>query len=98
MSDKEKKSMEEEEASEFILTDEETGKDIAFTLRARAHIGGKLYYALSPVDEDDDIIVFSATEDGDDIIFETIEDDDEYDTVEDYFNDLLFNEFDYDEK
>ena len=98
MSDKEKKSIEEEESSEFILTDEETGEDIRFTVRARAHIEGKLYYALSPMDEDDDIIVFSATEDGDDILFETIDDDDEYDTVEDYFNDLLFNEFDYDEK
>ena len=95
----EDKNLEElEEAPVFTLTDEETGEEMEFTLLARAEMDGKLYFALEPSDEEsDEYVILSVTEDGDDVILESIEDDDEFDKIADYFDDLLFNEVDYDE-
>ena len=89
---------EELEASVFTLTDEETGEQLDFVLLADAEIDGKLYYALEPVgeEESEEYVILRVTEDGDDLILETVDDDDEFEKVEDYFNDLLFNEIDYD--
>ena len=90
----------EEELEENIitLTDEETGEEQDFEIYARATIDEKIYFALVPVEDDgEEYVILSATVDGDDLIFETIEDDDEFEKVEDYFNDLLFSEVDYDE-
>jgi len=100
MADFEKNPELEEELDENIitLTDEETGEEQDFEIYARATIDDKIYFALVPVDDDgDEYVILSATVDGDDLIFETIEDDDEFEKVEDYFNDLLFSEADYDE-
>ncbi len=89
---------EELESNIITLTDEETGEEVDFELYARATIDEKTYFALVPCDEEqDEYVILRATEDGDDILFETIENDDEFEKVEDYFNDLLFNEVDYDE-
>jgi uncharacterized protein YrzB (UPF0473 family) len=80
------------------LTDEETGEDLDFELIADETVDGKNYFALLPVnDTNGEYYIFEYREDGDDLILETIEDDDEYDKLEDYFNDLLFGEVDYDE-
>ncbi len=82
----------------LVLTDEETGEEKEYLLRARHKINGMLYYALKPADEEgDEYGILRVTEDGDDIILETIDDDDEFEVVEDYFNDLFFKEIDYDE-
>lgn len=82
----------------ITLTDEETHEDQDFAVLADAKIGEKNYFALAPVDDESgDVIVLEYRQDGEDLIFETIEDDDEYETVEDYFNDLLFGEVDYDD-
>lgn len=100
MADFEKNTELEEELDENIitLTDEETGEEQDFEIYARATIDEKIYFALVPVDDDgEEYVILSATVDGDDLIFETIEDDDEFEKVEDYFNDLLFSEVDYDE-
>ena len=103
MSELENKNLEEVandelESSIITLTDEETGEELDFELYARATIDDKTYFALVPCDEEaDEYVILRATEDGEDIIFETIEDDDEFEKVEDYFNDLLFSEVDYDE-
>ena len=102
MADIEKNLPEEEELGEidvFTLTDEETGEQKDFELLARAEIDDKLYFALVPVDEEtEEYYIFSVQEDGDDILLEGIEDDDEFEKVEDYFNDLFFNEVDYDQQ
>jgi len=88
----------EEMDNVIVLTDEETGEEKPFELIARATIDDVLYFALFPVeDEGDEYVILKATVDGEDMLFETIEDDDEFEKVEDYFNDLLFSEVDYDE-
>lgn len=97
------KNLNEEEVEElgdiiYTLTDEETGEDIDFQLIARATIDDVLYFALLPVeDESEEYYILRVSEDGEDVIFDTIEDDDEFEKVEEYFNDLLFGEVDYDE-
>ena len=101
MQDNEKNLPEEElEASVFTLTDEETGEQLDFVLLADAEIDGKLYYALEPAgeEESEEYVILRVTEDGDDVILETVDDDEEFEKVEDYFNDLLFNEIDYDKE
>ena len=88
----------QDEVPVLTLTDEDTGEEKDFELIAQATIDEKLYYALVPVDDDgDEYVILGVTEDGDDIILDSIEDDDEFEKVEEYFNDLLFNEVDYDE-
>ena len=82
----------------YTLTDEETGEEVDFQLIARATIEDVLYFALVPADDEEceEYVILRVTEDGDDLILESIEDDDEFERAEDYFNDLLFSEVDYD--
>jgi len=90
--------LEEQEPTVFTLTDEETSEERDFELIARATIDDQLYFALVPVDDEEaeEYVILRVTEDGDDMILETVDDDDEFEKVEDYFNDLLFEEIDYD--
>ena len=99
MADIEKELENEELESNIVtLTDEETGEEKDFELIARAEIDDMLYFALVPADEEsEEYAILRVTEDGDDIILESIDDDDEFEKVEEYFNDLLFGEVDYDE-
>ena len=98
MADLDNEILEEAEDNVITLTDEETGEERDFELYARCTIDDNLYFALVPVEDDgDEYVILKATIDGEDMNFETIEDDDEFEKVEDYFNDLLFNEIDYDE-
>ena len=88
-----------DEAPVFTLTDEETNEQKDFVLLAQAEIDDQLYFALEPADEEsDEYVILKVFEDGDDIILESVDDDDEFDKVEDYFNDLFFSEVDYDEQ
>ena len=80
----------------FTLMDEE-GNEEDFELLAEAEIDGKLYYALAAANEEtEEYVILSVTEEGDELFLETIEDDDEFEKVEDYFNDLFMSEIDYD--
>ena len=100
MTDFEKNNNEElEESPVFTLTDEETGEECDFELLARATIDDNLYFALVPAgdEEAEEYVILRVTEDGDDMILESVDDDDEFEKVEDYFNDMLFSEVDYDE-
>lgn len=99
MADTEKNLPEEELVDVITLTDEETGEEKDFEIIATAEIDGKVYYALVPADEEsDEYVILRATQDGDDIIFETVDDDDEFEKAEETFNDMLFDEIDYDQK
>ena len=87
------------ENATITLTDEESGEELEFVLIAEATIEDKLYYALMPkedIDEGEEYVILRVSGEGDDQILETVDDDDEFEKVEDYFNDLLFNEIDYD--
>ena len=97
------KNITEEEVEEQLennivtLTDEETGEEADFELYARATIDDTDYFALVPCDENsDEYVILKVTEEGDEPILESIDDDDEFEKAEDYFNDLLFGEVDYD--
>ena len=91
---------EEIEVPVFTLTDEETGEEEECELLAETTIDDVRYFALAPWDEEAEeyVILRVSSVEGDDIVLESIDDDDEFDKVEDYFNDLLFNEIDYDAK
>ena len=91
---------EEIEVPVFTLTDDETGEEQEFELLAETTIDDVRYYALAPLDEEAEeyVILKVSSVEGDDIVLESIEDDDEFEKAEDYFNDLLFNEIDYDAK
>lgn len=102
MADFEKNNNEEiEELGDIIytLTDEETGEEIEFQLIARATLDDILYFALVPANdpECEEYYILRVSEDGEDVLLESIEDDDEFEKVEEYFNDLLFGDVDYDE-
>ncbi len=100
MSDNKQKKTDIEELTDgtVTLTDEETGKDFEFNIVAKATIDGSHYYALLEKGSKDEEYVLLKVENllDNDVIFSTIDDDDEYDKVEDYFNDLLFGDADYD--
>ena len=89
---------EELEVNVITLTDDETGEEQDFEIWARDVIDGQLYYALVPTDEEsDEYVILKASEQDNEVFFETIDDDEEFYKVEEYFNDLLFGEVDYDD-
>lgn len=92
---------EELEPLVVTLVDEETGEEQNFEIIADGLIDNNTYYALVPAGEEESeeyIILRSRTAENGDVIFETVDDDDEFEKVEDYFNDLFFSEVDYDEE
>jgi hypothetical protein len=82
----------------YTLTDEDTGEEIDFQLIARATLDDVLYFALIPAEDEDadEYVILRVSEDGEDVILESIDDDDEFEKVEEYFNDRFFSEIDYD--
>ena len=88
---------EEKEVDVFTLTDEE-GNEQDFQILGSIELDGKVYYAMTAVDEQSDeyVILRLEGEDGDDVTLVTVDDDDEFDRVADEFEDKLFGEIDYD--
>ena len=92
---------EEEMAEIFTLTDEE-GNEIEFEVVADYEKDGQRYFAMIPLDDDENtdddiceyVILKLAVEDGEEVLV-TVDDDDELDDVADYFDDL-FSQIDYD--
>lgn len=86
----------------FTLTDEE-GNESEFELIASQEIDGITYVALVPYDankSDDEeqeyvVLKLEADENGEDLLI-TIDDDDEFEKVAEIFEDMLFDEIDYD--
>ena len=91
---------EEEESIVVTLTDLEDGSEKEFELIGEGELNGVRYFALAPLEnEDGEYYIFRGIEEENgDMTFETIEDDKEFEAVEDYFNDLLFSDFDYDQQ
>ena len=100
MADKVEKREGQEESPILTLVDEK-GREEDYELLAEATIDGALYYAILPVKEQDISMLgylrVGVDADGS-TVFETVVDDDEFDKVDDYFNDLFFDVMDYDRK
>jgi uncharacterized protein YrzB (UPF0473 family) len=81
------------------LIDDETGKEIEFEVIATLEIKGQIYYALLPIDDNENeeyvILKLEKDENGEDVL-STIDDDEEFDLVADAFDDAVFSEVDYD--
>lgn len=88
-----------DENNTITLTDEE-GKEIEFEFIADFEFEGNTYFALVPVDDNDDgeyvLLRLDKDENGEDLL-STIDDDDEFDRIADYFEDTYLSEIDYDE-
>lgn len=82
----------------LTLTDEE-GNENDFEVIASHEEDGVTYLALYPTKDNDAeeyvILKTKIDEDGEEILI-TIDDDDEFDRVADIFDDMLFDEIDYD--
>ena len=84
------------------LTDEE-GNSSEFEIIGSTIIDGNTYYALIPLDEENEdaeeseyVVLKSVTDENGEEMLVTIDDDDEFDRVVDEFEDTLFSEIDYD--
>ena len=95
----------EEEQEVLILTlEDEDGEVYEFARREEAIIDGKRYFALTPVDgkfddyeEEGSYVILRVFGEGEDMTFENL-DPEEEDRVAEYFDDLFWNEIDYDEE
>lgn len=97
MEDNKNVNMEEEEIPCVTLLDQETGEEIDFEVLADEMVDGKRYVALISVDEEaNEYVILEVREEGEELVFETVDDDDTFEKLEEYFNDLLFGEADYD--
>lgn len=96
--------MAEENRDDIFTLVDENDKEIKFRLLVRSTFEGKEYFALEPAEpsdefEDGDLVILrleSMGDDDEDATLVTIDDDDEFERVADYFDDLLFDEVDYD--
>ena len=85
------------------LTDE-NGNETEYELLGTCEMKGNTYYALVPADADENaefleyVILKLEKEENGDAYLVSIDDDDEADEVEDFFNDYLADEIDYDEE
>ncbi len=100
---KEKNEQTEVEVEIYTLQDED-GTEHEFELIATCEMNGNEYYAMIPADENDKedeyceyVVLKAVTENGEKTLV-TVDDDEEFDTVADYFDDLLADEIDYDAK
>ena len=80
----------------FTLFDEEQGCDAKFTLLARTEYGGKLYYALTPMNDPESYVIVEVREDGEDILFESVENDSTFEALAEIFDEMLDSQMDYD--
>lgn len=86
----------------FTLTDEE-GNESEFELIASQEIDGTTYVALIPYDpekkdaeEQEYVVLKLETDKNGEELLVTIDDDDEFEKVAEIFEDMLFDEIDYD--
>ena len=97
--------MSEEYNPDIVTLSDDEGKEYTFEVLDAIECDLGRYLALLPVFEDPqklledsgELVIVKVEEENGEEFFSEIEDDDEYDKLEDYFNDLLFGEVDYDE-
>ncbi len=85
------------EGDVVTLTDEE-GNESEYELAGKTEIDGNVYYALVPVENEEEYVILKLeTDEEGEAILTTIDDDDEFDRVADVFDSELFEDVDYDE-
>ena len=85
---------------EIISLTDEDGSLLDFELIGTVEADGKEYYALIPLDDNEEgayVILRAEDADDGDVNLVTIEDDEEYDYVADLVEDEYFSDIDYDE-
>ncbi|MCI6502573.1 MAG: DUF1292 domain-containing protein [Clostridia bacterium] len=93
--------MEENEIEYYTLTDE-NGNETEYELLATCEKDGNKYYALIPSNTPEEseyleyVILKLEKEEGGEEFLVSVDDDDEFESVADYFDDLLAEEIDYD--
>ncbi len=92
-------------AEEFLGDDvltlvDEDGTNIEFQQIGSCEQDGKVYFALVPVEDnenDEYVILRQEADENGEPTYVTIDDDEEFDRIADLFDDMLFGEMDYDE-
>lgn len=82
------------------LTDEE-GNESQFEIIGSHEIDGVTYFALVPIEDNEDeeyVILKAETDEEGEETLVTIDDDEEFERIADIFDDELFSEIDYDEE
>ena len=89
-----------EEVEIYTLVDE-NGEECQFECVARYEEGDDIYFAMLPLDEEGNdeyvILKLDVDENGEDALI-SVDDDAEFDKISDIFDDMLFNEVDYDQE
>lgn len=79
----------------FTLTDED-GVESEFELLGSLEMNGAEYYALVPIEDNENNEYVILKSDGEDTLV-TVDDDDEFNEIADLFDEKLFGEINYDE-
>ena len=92
---------EEMEEVEIYTLIDENGEECQFECVAKYEEGDDMYFAMLPLDEEDAdeyvILKLDVDENGEDALI-SVDDDAEFDKISDIFDDILFNEVDYDQE
>ena len=90
------------EESEIYTLIDENGKECQFECVGKYEDGDIQYFAMLPVDEDEEsdeyvILKLETYDDGEDVLV-SVDDDEEFDKIAGIFDQMLFDEIDYDEE
>ena len=86
-----------DEVDVYTLVDED-GNEGEFQIIGEYEMNGVVYYALIPMAEESDeyvILKVGTDEDGEECLV-SVDDDDEFEKIAEIFDDMLFDEVDYD--
>ena len=90
---------EEMEEVEIYTLIDENGEECEFECVAKYEEGDDMYFAMLPLNEEgaDEYVILKldVDENGEDALI-SVDDDAEFDKISDIFDDILFNEVDYD--
>ena len=92
---------EEMEEVEIYTLIDENGEECEFECVAKYEEGDDMYFAMLPLNEEgaDEYVILKldVDENGEDALI-SVDDDAEFDKISDIFDDILFNEVDYDQE
>lgn len=101
MSDEKKnENLENEEEQDIITLTDENGEESDYEVMGTYDEENVTYVALYPLknnEKEEYVILKTQVDDSGEEMLITIDDDDEFDRVADIFEDMLFDEIDYDE-